>query len=109
MGDMVEELMSFTGLERDEAATLLEASNFDLAAAAQLHFEQQEGRAPAGSFGAAASQAEQVISEDDYDMALEDDQMDLADALNMDPDARADHIEQVAAARAAGGGSFLRS
>ena len=101
---MVEDLMSFTGLGRDEAATLLEASNFDLAAAATLYFEQQEGRSPAPQPEAVGSHAEQGISEDDYDMALED----VTGAIGMDPQEQANQIEQAAAAARAAEGAPVR-
>lgn len=81
MADLVEDLMSFTGLGRDEAVTLLEASNFDLNAAATLHFEQQESRS--GWAGSASEHERRLEAED---------------SLNLDPEVRADHIEQAAAA-----------
>lgn len=86
MSDLVDDLMSFTGLGREEAATLLEASNFDVAAAATLHFEQQDGRI--ASARAAASEAE-WNSEDSSGMH---------EVAEGEAEARADRIEEAAAA-----------
>ena len=74
---MIADLMSFTGLGAEEAAILLEAAGGDLAAAATLHFEQQDGPG-AGSASATAAPDRPMVSDDE-------DVIDFDEAINGEP------------------------
>ena len=75
---VVEELCAITGLPADQAETLLRVAGGDLASAVQLHFDQEDGAARAGTAAndaeaAAALAAEEYGDEDElFDRELFD-------------------------------------